>query len=825
MDISQTGNKSEVAVSRPSRIKDDTVHMVGNAHLDPVWLWQWQEGFQEAKATFRSVLNLMAANPDFLFTSSSAAIYEWVEQNDPAMFAEIQDRVAEGRWEIAGGWWIQPDCNIPGGESFVRQGLYGQRYFAEKLGVTATVGYNPDSFGHAATLPQILRKSGMDSYVMMRPQPHEKRLPGRTFWWESPDGSRVLTYRIPYEYSTWGKSVERWVRYILPEFKGPIHDLMVFYGVGNHGGGPTQANIDSIREMNADPEFPTLLFSTPARFFARVRAEGGRLPEVQDELQMHAVGCYAAHSGVKQWNRRAEHLLMTAERWSTVAHRVTGQAYPDDFARAWKGVLFNQFHDILAGTSIEAAYDDARNLYGEALAIAGRNQNYAIQSLSWNITIPFEEGAKPIVVFNPHAWPARMKVELEFGAVRDTDVLLDSEGVEIPFQALQSEATVTRSRNRLAFQADLPAFGYHTYRLTEGEGHSFPRVGGDSHTLENDRWRLEVDPDTGALRSLYDREEGFEWLRRPAARGTVYEDRSDTWSHGVVAYADVVGEFSPVTIRRVEDGPVQSTIRVTGRYGSSRLVQDFTMYPEGDRIDVRVTVDWREHFKLLKLVFPLNLYFTTATYEIPYGAIQRPGNGHEVPGQSWVDLSGAAREHGGHFGMSVLNDAKYSFDATEHEIRMTVLRSPIYAHHIPREPEEDGEFSHIDQGIQHFSYSLLPHRGSWEDGGTVRRAAELNEPAVALVETYHPGALPPRDSLMAVDHQNVVVTVLKKAEDGEDVIVRAYETAGRPTRATIALAAWNREIEAEFGAWEIKTFRVPQDAEMPVRETNLIEWE
>lgn len=799
--------------------------MIGNAHIDPVWLWQWQEGFQEVKATFRSVLNLMRANEDFLFTSSSAAIYEWVERNDPGMFAEIRERVAEGRWEIAGGWWIQPDCNIPGGESFVRQGLYGQRYFKEKLGVTATVGYNPDSFGHAATLPQILRKSGMDSYVMMRPQPHEKRLPGRTFWWESPDGSRVLTYRIPYEYSTWGKSVERWVRYLIPEFKGQIHELMCFYGVGNHGGGPTQENIDSIRAMNADPAFPRLLFSTPSRFFRAVREEGLRWPEVHDELQMHAVGCYAAHSGVKLWNRRAEHLLMTAERFSTIAHRVTGQAYPDDFALAWKDVLFNQFHDILAGTSIEPAYDDARNLYGEALAIAGRNQNYALQSLSWHINIPVEEDVRPIVVFNSHAWPARMEVELEFGTIRDNDVLLDSEGVQVPFQALQSDATVSGSRHKLAFSADLPAFGYHVYRLGPGEPQTFPTVGGDHHSLENDWYRLEINPETGALSSLYDKREGFEWLRREAARPVVYEDRSDTWSHGVVAYTDVVGEFAPVTVQRIEDGPVKSIVRVTSRYGTSRLTQDFIMYPDRDRIDVRVMVDWHEQFKLLKLVFPLNLYFTTSTYEIPYGALQRPGNGTEVPGQSWVDLTGAVRNHGGHFGMSLLNDAKYSFDTTEHEIRMTVLRSPIYAHHTPRVPDEDRDFSFIDQGIQRFSYSLLPHRGSWEESGTVRRAAEINEPAVALVETYHSGPLPQRDSLMSVDCDNVLVTVLKKAEDNEDVIVRAYETAGTPVTARIHLPRWDRTIEANFGSHEIKTFRVPADEAEPIRETNLIEWD
>ena len=446
-------------------MKDKTLHMIGNAHLDPVWLWQWQEGFQEAKATFRSALDRINESPEFLFTSSSAALYEWVEHNDPAMFEAIKARIAEGRWHIADGWWIQPDCNLPGGESFVRQGLYGQRYFKEKFGVTATVGYNVDSFGHHAMLPQILKKSGLDHYVFRRPSPQEKGLPGPCFWWESDDGSRVLAFRIPYEYCTWGKDLEKYVRRCLGELKDPVRQLMCFYGVGNHGGGPTRENIESIHRMRHDPALPRLIFSTPERYFAAVLADEIPFPVVHDELQHHASGCYAAHSGMKRWNRRAENLLIAAEKFSAIAERVTGQPYPLDFAQAWKNVPFNQFHDILAGTSIEPAYEDARDTYGEAIAIARRNLNFAIQSLSWNIDIEHEEGMKPVVVFNPHAWAGKMPVELEFGGLQATDILVDDEGLPVPMQTVQSRATVSGARQRLSFVADLPAMGYRLYRV------------------------------------------------------------------------------------------------------------------------------------------------------------------------------------------------------------------------------------------------------------------------------------------------------------------------------------------------------------------------
>ena len=224
-------------------MKDKKLYMIGNAHLDPVWLWNWQEGFQEVKATFRSALDRMKEDKDFVFTCSSAAFYEWVEKNNPAMFAEIRKRVEEGRWELAGGWWIQPDCNIPSGEAFVRQGLYGQRYFLEKFGKMAVTGYNVDSFGHNSNLPQILKKSGMDNYVFMRPMPLEKGLPGRIFWWKSMDGSKVMTYRIPYEYCSWGKDLEKYTDRLKCELEDGEDELMMFYGVGNHGGGPTKENM------------------------------------------------------------------------------------------------------------------------------------------------------------------------------------------------------------------------------------------------------------------------------------------------------------------------------------------------------------------------------------------------------------------------------------------------------------------------------------------------------------------------------------------------------------------------------------------------------
>lgn len=812
-------------------LKTRKLHMIGNAHIDPVWLWQWQEGFHEVKASFRSALDRMKEYPDFTFVSSSAAFYQWVEESDPAMFAEIQQRVKEGRWGLVGGWWVEPDCNIPAGESFVRHGLYAQRYFKEKFGVIARTGFNVDSFGHAGTLPQILKKSGIDYYTFLRPMPHEKGLPSRLFWWQSDDGSRVLTFRIPFEYLSWGKDVEIHARRCADEMKEPVDEFMCFYGVGNHGGGPTIVNIESIHRLDADPDFPVhLVYSTPDAFFQAAESKDWPIPIVQNELQHHASGCYAAHSGIKRWNRLGENRLLAAEKLS-VAASVWGEKASEsstEFARAWKNVLFNQFHDIMAGTSLEAAYDDARDAYGEALTIAGRALNHATQSIAWKINIPLEENARPLLVFNPLTWPVKANVEIESSRLKPGMTLVDESGNVLSHQRVQS--TTAAGRDRLCFTADLPALGYRTYRLllsSEKEPNSQlqARLQASDNVLENDRFRLEFDLVTGYIASLRDKQEELEVFSGPAALPVVLDDPADTWGHNVYKWDTVKGAFQAESVRLVEHGPVKSVIRVTSRYGSSRLIQDFAMYPDRELIDVSVMVDWHEQLKMLKLRFPINVKFMKITHEIPYGHTERFANGEEEPGQSWVDVSGISRDKEIPYGFSLLNDGKYSLDVNVRDIGLTVLRSPAYAHHIPAVLESDGHYSYIDQGIQRFRYTLFPHSGSWETAGTARRAAELNQPPVPLFATFHPdGTLPQSDSFITVEPESVMATVLKQAEAGDGFVLRAFETSGAAAHASIHLPKLGRVIEADFGPNEIKTFLIPREAANKVIEANLLEW-
>ena len=793
------------------------VHMVGNAHIDPVWLWQWPEGYQEVRATFQSAIDRMNEYPDFVFTHTSVLFLAWVEETDPELFARIRERIAEGRWQVIGGWWIEPDCNLPSGESFVRQALYGQRYLHEHFGITSTTGANVDSFGHNASIPQLLRRSGMDSYVFLRPGPKENEALPSLFRWEAPDGSQVLAYRIPHEYCAPRGDLDEHLEQALPQLPTDGDEGMVFYGVGNHGGGPTKANLDSIARINRIGAGPQLELSSVRRFFDSV-AGNGDLPVWPGELQHHSVGCYTSHSGIKRWNRRAENLLQRAEKWSVVADVLGAQAYPQaELTEAWKLLLFNQFHDTLAGTSVAPAYRDARDQLGHASSVAALAFNRAIQSISRQIAIAPEADMRPVVVFNAHPWPLRADVELEYAWLKETSVrMTDDDGTAVPVQTTQPLTAMSGGRGRLVFPADVPPLGYRVYRIYDGADQTPATIVATDTALENEHLRLELDYATGRIARLEVKATGLDLAASERPHALAVDDRSDTWSHGVRAYEGDAEEFVCTSVELAENGPVRAILRVESRHGSSTLREDYLLSAGARHVDVRVALDWHERLKLLKLRYPTSVEADRVTFEIPYGRLERPAGGDEEPGQSWVDVSGAEG------GLTVINDAKYGYDVRGGDIGISAVRSPVWAWHDPRELDPDASYEYMDQGLQSFRVRLDPHVGGRRDADAARLAAELNQPPFALLETCHDGPLPQRASYVDDGGGAVVVTVVKRAEDDAATVVRAYESTGRAEHARFRLFA--REIESDFGAGEIKTFRVPRDSGAPVVKTNLLEW-
>lgn len=834
-----------------------TIHMIGNSHIDPVWLWPWQEGYQEAWATFRSVLDRMDEYPDFRYTCDQMILLAWVEEQDPDMFERIRQRVQEGRWVNTGGWWVEPDCNMPTGEAFARQGLLGQRYLISRFGKPATVGMNADPFGHNRMIPQILRLQGMDSYTFLRPGPHESDFADTLFWWEAPDGSRVLASRIPFEYCSPPGSVAGQTEKALGQLDKRFHNVQVFYGVGNHGGGPTKANIDSIHRFNTMGSFGHMMLSDARTYFDAVRDELGdeglaKLPVRRDDLQHHAAGCYSAHSGIKMWQRRAQSAVLVAERWASIVAQTTSIRYPyDDLTRAWKQIAFNQFHDILPGSAIEPSYDDARDQLGEAVSIAKRITTHAHNLIAHQIDIPMDTTTQPVVVFNPHPWPVETDVEMQYGGHRSGVHVVDADGNHVLSQRTQSFSTTDDpGRGAVVFRANVPPLGYRLYRIGDGavnpsntwsNGKEPGRVHATPTLLENDVLRVEFDSQTGWITSLLNKRTGVDVMAGAVGEHTqVSEDPTDTWGHRVVSYA---GLGAPMKLRRMlvrETGELRAVLRVEREWGSSEMIEEFMLGADADALLVNVTIDWHEKAHLMKLRFPTAIDEPVGTYEIPYGFQERAVDGAEQPGQSWIDLTGIV--NGIPAGLTVINNAKHGYDLSPRDcptvgltasLGITAVRSAVYSWHDPQTLEPDGIYSYQDQGIQRFSYELVPHGGDWRESEPMRRAQELVTRVRAQQETFHPGPAPAQASFISLEPLDgdgqINITAIKGAEDAadsdhDDLIIRFVEQFGRATSVRCILPFMSdRSFTVDCGPCAIRTFRVPVDPEQPIVEVDLVE--
>lgn len=786
------------------------LHLIGNAHLDPVWLWRWQEGFAEIRATFRSALDRMYDFPDFKFTSACAVYYQWIEKTDPEMFEEIRLRVKEGRWNLAGGFFLQPDCNIPCGESFARHALLSQRYFLEKFGTTAKTGYNVDSFGHNASLPQILKKSGMDHYVFMRPAPHEKDMDAHLFVWESADGSQVLAYRIPEAYNVghWGNLEP--IPKLWEQAQADKQDYMVFYGVGNHGGGPTIRLIDAINRLN----IPGAVYSTPDEYFRDIRPEN--LSVVTDELQHHARGCYSACSFVKAQNRKCENNLLTAEILCVMAGHLTGMKYPAaKLEKAWKNLLFNQFHDILGGCSIQKAYEDAGYLFGEIMSITEQAIHLALQSVAQKIdtlqgqTLPsyknpysntsweHEVLGSPVVVCNPHTWPVRMPVQINAVVSQMTD---DAD-TPIPFQIVRGDQTDCENRYHTAFLAEIPPLGYRTYRFrtqTPSPCTFTNELSAGPQFLENSRIRAEFDRLTGDICLFYDKQTGNYPIQSACRAVLLDEADADTWAHDKACLGEPVGIFDTPTFSVTESGPVRATLRVTTRYGRSTLRRDYTIFPGSSAIRVQTAIDFHETHKTLKFCFPTPAKEVVS--KIPFGTIRRKTGLGEEPCGSWIAAGN----------LGIANDQKYGYDTTNDSVRLTILRSALYADHFGKR-DEFCEF--MEQGIHKCDYLLFPFT---QNADAERRARELNTGLYAFLESFHNGFLPPSQSCFSCDNDAVVVTAVKRAQDGDTDIVRFCEMNGTNGEATLTL--FGQPLHVKVAHHAVQTYRTDNQAYVSLTE-------
>ena len=825
-------------------LKQFTVRAIGNSHIDMAWLWPWTETVEVVRNTFQSVLDLMREYPDLKFTMSSARTYEWIQEKYPDLFQQIQQRVKEGRWEVIGGMWVEPDLNMPAGESLVRQILVGKRYFQKTFGVDIKIGWNPDSFGYNWQLPQIYKKSGIDYFVTSKLlwATDYTRFPYRLFWWEAPDGSRLLSY-FPHEYANQfdAEQLTQDLAFYAPLIYGPTPtdkaQMLYLFGIGDHGGGPTRTMLDTADRLRAaDTVFPKIQFGTAKDFFADLQAELPHLkvPTWKDELYFeYHRGVYTTQAETKRRIRRDEDLTLDAEKYASLAS-LFGRSYPqEELELAWKNLLFDHFHDIMPGSGIAVNYLDAeRNL--EDVARADHQIIHGALREILAHTNTQGEGV-PVVVFNSLSWPRTEVVEIEVqlpGPAKQIEAV-NSAGALVDSQLLGMEPGTNRAR--LLILANAPALGFTTYfiRAAAKPSHAHAVLRASADSLENGFLRLRIDPQTGCLTSLFDKRTQTEALA-PAETDTggskafacgnllqAFYDKPKYWDAWNID-ADVEKQHWDLDkadeVRLSESGPLRAVIRVKKHFQASTFVQDITMYAGVPRVDVKMQADWHEKHILLKVAFPLSAHNDKATFEIPFGSIERPTTRNtpaeqakfEVPAQRWADLSDAKH------GFSLLNDCKYGYDVKGNVLRLSLLRSPEW-------PDP-----HADEGHHEFTYSLYPHGGSWRDAQTVRRGYELNDKLVAVQTDKHQGLLSAEHSFIQVQADNVVLTAVKKAEDDGELILCFYEWAGKDTDAKLqfsqgvqsavetdlmertigSLAVENHGIAVHTKPYEIKTAKV-----------------
>jgi alpha-mannosidase len=790
-----------------------TLHLTGNSHIDAAWLWPWTETVDVVKRTFSTALQLMNEYPDYTYTQSAAQYNEWMATKYPQMNEQIKQRIKEGRWEIVGGMWVEPDLNMPDGEAQVRSILVGKRWFQKEYGVDVRIGWNPDSFGYTWQLPQIYKRSGIDYFVTQKTTWNDtNQFPFKLFWWESPDGSKVLTY-FPHDYANNNLNPVRLSKDFatLRSVAPGTTEIMDLYGIGDHGGGPTRAILDEGAHWSQpDKVVPKMQFGTAQSFFTSIEgklvsdprvwdydsiAKGYEVPAVppagkvaiptwKSELYFeYHRGVMTTQANHKRNMRNSEEQAINAEKLASLAW-LEGDSYPGvELTDDWKRITFNDFHDLAAGSGIGIIYKEAQQDYDKVRMSTNEISQKALQTLSAGIDTQVA-GSTPVLVLNPLAWErsGAVTVEVQMPAAAPNGIsLLDAANHVVPSQVLESNPK-TNTYRMLVLADKIPSLGYKVLHAVAGVKPVATDLKAEGLTLENSALKVIVDGTNGCITSIYDKRSKFEALA-PGACGNqlqTFKDLPkdyDAWNidPGTLDTFTAIDKADSVSL--VAKGPLHAAIRVVRTWQSSKFVQEITLDAGSDQVEVVNDFDWHETHVLLKAAFPLAASSNKATYEVPYGAIDRATTRKnsweraqfEVPALRWADLGD------GKHGFSLINNSKYGYDDKDNVLRLSLLRSPTWP-----DPE-------ADRGHQHFTYALYPHAGDWKQAMTVRHGYEYNYGLQATQVEAHAGAAAPQQSWVSVEPGNVVLTALKKAEDEDGLIFRVYEWAGKDSDVKIHL--------------------------------------
>ena len=735
-------------------LKQRQIYILGNSHIDVAWLWAIAETKNAMQRTFTSALNLQEHYPELIFNQSTAVSYQWMEQEYPELFTRIQTAVANSKWELIGGMWVEPDGNLPSGESLIRQILYGQEYFREKFNREVKIAWLPDTFGFHWQMPQILLKSGFEAFVTQKLLWNDtNKFPHQIFWWEGVDGSQIFTYFS----NEIGQGLEpvAIAKYLAnQEEKHNIPETAWLYGVGDHGGGPTADMLNMGRKWVDSQIFFKMQPSTLEDFLLNVKAKlPTDLPIWQDELylEFHR-GTFTSKADQKQQNRQLEVLLGNAEKYSAIASLTNKIPYPQaQLEQAWQGLLLNQFHDILPGTSIPEVFIDADRTWTELREICDR-------------LLPHEASGNE----NLQAWN---------------------------FLNWQRSQLVRKPDNSLCWLENIPSFGFtelESVGITETDALLKINFNSNRYYLENQYLQVEIDFTTGAIAQMFDKRSQRAILQS-ASELQFFEDKGQYWDAWNIDpdYENKKLESATLeSIEIIENCSLLISLRIIQKFRNSTFIQEIQLTALEAFITVQNWVDWQEEYTLVKVAFPVNWRSTYATYEIPMGTIQRSTLGEipeakakwEVPAQYWADIAFSPNPKGilppneGEYplglGLSILNDSKYGYDAKPDCLRLTLLRSPNW-------PTPNS-----DRGNHKFIYRLVPHQGDWREANIVQLAQELNNPLVLQSSPIQAN----QQSFLQVSAPNVILSAFKRSQDQSGWIMRFYEAHGKNTETNIEIS-------------------------------------
>ncbi|SHF19135.1 alpha-mannosidase [Marinitoga hydrogenitolerans DSM 16785] len=820
---------------KPEKENKPIVNVVGHSHIDVAWLWRLKHTREKCSRTFSTVLHLMDQYPEYHFLQSTPQLYEFIKEDYPEIYAEIKKKVKEGKWEVTGGMWLEADCNVPSGESLVRQFLFGTRFMKKEFGINCKILWLPDVFGYSWALPQIIKKSGLKYFVTTKISWSQFNRPEYdTFNWRGLDGTEVLTHFITTP-DAFGEPFYTYNGMMTPESVQGIWDnyrqknindeLLLAYGWGDGGGGPTKEMLEMGKKMQELPGIPEVRFNKAEPFFERLEErikDNPNLPVWDGELYLeYHRGTYTSQAQVKKNNRFSEILYHNVELFSFMASRFINEFdYPQEkINENWKIILRNQFHDILPGSSIHEVYEDSDKEFVKVMNSGEKMLNKALEILASNIDLSGEK----LVVFNPLSWDRSGIVSLPWKEELSKKSFVTENGEKLFTKIVGNE-----NKKLIIYVPEIPALGYKAFKIVENNNvddnnwSSKEQVIVKKDRIENKYYRIKLNKN-GQITSIYDKEVQREILPVGSVANVfqVFEDRPmrfDAWDIDIYHLEKeyIVNDLIEMEIE--ESGPDRGVIKFKWNFLDSTIEQRMIVYSDKRRIDFKTDVDWHQHQILLKVAFPVDIRTTKATYEIQFGNVERPTHWNtswdyarfETVAQKWADLSER------NYGVSLLNNCKYGYSIKDNIMRLTLIKSGI-------EPDPQA-----DQGHHSFTYSLYPHFGDWFDGGTTKESYELNYPLLAVMIESKGGNLPIEKSLINIKANSVILDTVKKAEDDNSLILRFYEYGNQRDTVKIKLFDNIKEItecnlmEEEIGKiefnenefefiikpYEIKTFKL-----------------